>query len=279
MYRKLKEDRRGFTLVELIVVIAILGVLMAILVPRYIQYVEKTRSAVCENARGELVHYYDIERASDESTDYAALWKTAAQNTKMTIVSTTVGSLKLSGTCPSDGTYTLTYNSSTGELLSFTCSKHGTGKFSQTLTGGNVASAIGSSLLTALSDKTTKESLGNFTKNNNRAIDSLSTSGGGLTAKMQTILQNSGITIGDHTIWRAYHVGDKYYVYAVDLSDDQYKTAQSYSTTKGTMTTTGSMWMIDTKTNQTTTSDNTSITISQVSNGAKTYAGITNTTS
>ena len=52
-----------------------------------------------------------------------------------------------------------------------------------------------------------------------------------------------------------------------------------YSTTKGTMTTTGSMWMIDTKTNQTTTSDNTSITISQVSNGAKTYAGITNTTS
>ena len=41
--KNLRKDNKGFTLVELIVVIAILGVLMAVLVPQYIQYVEKSR--------------------------------------------------------------------------------------------------------------------------------------------------------------------------------------------------------------------------------------------
>jgi len=42
---KLKRNNKGFTLVELIVVIAILGVLAAVLAPQYIQYVEKSRVA------------------------------------------------------------------------------------------------------------------------------------------------------------------------------------------------------------------------------------------
>ena len=46
MIQKLKKNNAGFTLVELIVVIAILGVLMAVLVPQYIQYVEKSRLGV-----------------------------------------------------------------------------------------------------------------------------------------------------------------------------------------------------------------------------------------
>ena len=40
MLQNIKKDNKGFTLVELIVVIAILGVLMAVLVPQYIRYVE-----------------------------------------------------------------------------------------------------------------------------------------------------------------------------------------------------------------------------------------------
>jgi|GEM_PF-1863200 len=49
MIQKLKKSNAGFTLVELIVVIAILGVLAAVLVPQYIQYVEKARVATDKN--------------------------------------------------------------------------------------------------------------------------------------------------------------------------------------------------------------------------------------
>ena len=37
------KKNRGFTLVELIVVVAVLAVLAALLIPRYIQYVEKAK--------------------------------------------------------------------------------------------------------------------------------------------------------------------------------------------------------------------------------------------
>lgn len=47
--KKIQKNNKGFTLVELIVVIAILGVLAAVLVPQYIQYVEKSRVAADKN--------------------------------------------------------------------------------------------------------------------------------------------------------------------------------------------------------------------------------------
>jgi prepilin-type N-terminal cleavage/methylation domain-containing protein len=40
-----KLDNKGFTLVELIIVIAIIAVLAAVLAPQYIKYVEKSKAA------------------------------------------------------------------------------------------------------------------------------------------------------------------------------------------------------------------------------------------
>ncbi|MFI3237946.1 MAG: type II secretion system protein [Lachnospiraceae bacterium] len=40
-----RENNKGFTLVELIIVIAVLGILMVALVPQYITYVERARQS------------------------------------------------------------------------------------------------------------------------------------------------------------------------------------------------------------------------------------------
>lgn len=61
------KNRKGFTLVELIVVVAILGVLMAVLVPQYIQYVEKTRVAADEAYIGEMSHAMELIAAGNET--------------------------------------------------------------------------------------------------------------------------------------------------------------------------------------------------------------------
>lgn len=67
MTETLKKSKKGFTLVELIVVVVILGVLMAVLVPQYIQYVDRSRQGVDLNALGEVYHAVELENALTEN--------------------------------------------------------------------------------------------------------------------------------------------------------------------------------------------------------------------
>ena len=53
-------------MVELIVVVVILGVLMAVLVPQYIQYVERSRVQADEAYIGEIAHAMEIIASSNE---------------------------------------------------------------------------------------------------------------------------------------------------------------------------------------------------------------------
>lgn len=68
MIQNLKKNQKGFTLVELIVVIAILGVLAAVLVPQYIQYVERARQGSDISYIGEVAHNVAIESAAMEGS-------------------------------------------------------------------------------------------------------------------------------------------------------------------------------------------------------------------
>ncbi|MDD3347409.1 prepilin-type N-terminal cleavage/methylation domain-containing protein [Oscillibacter sp.] len=60
LLNKFRKNNKGFTLVELIIVIAIIAVLSAVIAPQYIKYVENSKMAVDENTRDELKHAVEI---------------------------------------------------------------------------------------------------------------------------------------------------------------------------------------------------------------------------
>ena len=57
------NKNKGFSLVELIVVVAIMAVLVGILAPAYLSYVEKTRRGTDENMAEEVRHTVEISTA------------------------------------------------------------------------------------------------------------------------------------------------------------------------------------------------------------------------
>ena len=110
----------GFTLVELIVVITILGILAAVLIPSYIRYVEKSREEVCRINRGAILRMYQTEKAWMEAHGIEELQT-------FTLSSFVSDYIKNHDSiCPSGGEYTV--KEETQEIL---CSLHGGGETSE----------------------------------------------------------------------------------------------------------------------------------------------------
>ena len=65
---KKKNDNKGFSLVELIIVVAILAILVGLLAPQYLKYVEKSRKSADASNLDEMVRAIQVYAADAEKT-------------------------------------------------------------------------------------------------------------------------------------------------------------------------------------------------------------------
>lgn len=111
-----KKNNKGFSLVELIVVVAIMAVLVGVLAPAYLRYVEKARQQTCYWNMDNVVREVQLLAFSDpDFMDDLVDAANAAVSHDITDYVRNSTPVEVP-TCPSRGNYTITFNTSTGEL-------------------------------------------------------------------------------------------------------------------------------------------------------------------
>ena len=76
-----KMNNKGFSLVELIIVVAIMAVLIGVLAPAYLQYVEKSKKTTDCSAIGSVLDAFEIVAADPAITWTAGTGKTITIST------------------------------------------------------------------------------------------------------------------------------------------------------------------------------------------------------
>ena len=98
-----KKNNKGFTLVELVIVIAILAILVGLLAPQYTKYVEKSKKSADVSNMDELVKAVEVYVIDNATKD-----KLTAQTTVK--LSIDADGVKVGGKTPTASEYATFYN-------------------------------------------------------------------------------------------------------------------------------------------------------------------------
>jgi prepilin-type N-terminal cleavage/methylation domain-containing protein len=79
MKRLTQSGQRGFTLIELVIIIVVLGILAAVAIPRYQNITGEAREAACRASLGALRSGITIFYANEAVTTGTATWPTLAE--------------------------------------------------------------------------------------------------------------------------------------------------------------------------------------------------------
>ncbi|HEX9751309.1 MAG TPA: prepilin-type N-terminal cleavage/methylation domain-containing protein [candidate division Zixibacteria bacterium] len=73
-FRNLNRDRAGFTLIELVIIIVILGIIAGVAIPRYFDMVSEAKKSSCKGALGGLRSAISIWYGNEALTTGTAGW-------------------------------------------------------------------------------------------------------------------------------------------------------------------------------------------------------------